>query len=165
MEPAPEPSVIAGLPAGSLAYRVSSVLRRNAREFGAAHLFDGSDDTCWSSDQGSPQFVELVLPRAVPVTALVLMFQGGFAGQAGELLGGRRAEALDGAMSWEPLCAIEPEDVSSVQRFPIPRDAGGQPVAVDALRVVFNRSSDFYGRVTLYRLDVLGPVDAGGATA
>lgn len=31
--------------------RVSSVLNRNVREFGAAHMFDGSDITCWNSAQ------------------------------------------------------------------------------------------------------------------
>lgn len=154
-----EHSVLAALPPGGLVFRVSSVLRRNAREFGAAHLFDGSDDTCWSSDQGSPQFVELVFPRAVAVAALVLVFQGGFAGQAGELLGARRGGS-DGVLAWEPLCSFEPEDVSSAQRFDIPRSAEGACATVDGLRVVFNRSSDLYGRVTLYRLDVLGPAAA-----
>ena len=31
--------------------RVSSVLNRNVKDFGAVHLFDGSPDTCWNSDQ------------------------------------------------------------------------------------------------------------------
>ena len=30
---------------------VSSVLDRNAREYGKKFLVDGEDDTCWNSDQ------------------------------------------------------------------------------------------------------------------
>jgi len=33
--------------------RVSSVLNRNTKAFGKQHLFDGSDETCWNSDNVS----------------------------------------------------------------------------------------------------------------
>ena len=36
-------------------FRVSSVLD-GRREFGKQNLFDGLDETCWNSDQGTPQF-------------------------------------------------------------------------------------------------------------
>ncbi|EKU22089.1 nuclear receptor 2c2-associated protein [Nannochloropsis gaditana CCMP526] len=61
--------------------KVSSVLHRNVREFGAAHMFDGSSDSCWNSDQGTPQWIVLRFLRPVLVCRLLLMFQGGFAGK------------------------------------------------------------------------------------
>ena len=40
--------------------KVSSVLNRNVKEFGKKHLFDGNEDTCWNSEQGSPQWIHIV---------------------------------------------------------------------------------------------------------
>jgi hypothetical protein len=39
--------------------KVSSVLNRNVKEFGKQFLFDGREDTCWNSDQGSPQIIQV----------------------------------------------------------------------------------------------------------
>jgi hypothetical protein len=78
--------------------RASSVLRKNAKEFGPARMFDGSDDTCWNSDQvrlaptiraclprasqfhskGSPQVLYLLFQRPVSILLMKIMFQGGF---------------------------------------------------------------------------------------
>ncbi|NWW83561.1 NR2CA protein, partial [Climacteris rufus] len=58
--------------------RVSSVLHRDAKQFGKQHLFDGNEDTCWNSDQGTSQWVSLEFPRPVRVSQLHLQFQGGF---------------------------------------------------------------------------------------
>ena len=38
--------------------RVSSVLN-GSREYGKQNLFDGAAETCWNSDQGTPQFSQL----------------------------------------------------------------------------------------------------------
>jgi len=32
-------------------------LNKNSKEFGKQYMFDGSEETCWNSHQGSPQFV------------------------------------------------------------------------------------------------------------
>lgn len=55
--------------------RVSSVLGRNTRELGKQHLFDGSAETCWNSDQGMPQWVALRWPSPVQVTTIIAQFQ------------------------------------------------------------------------------------------
>ena len=39
--------------------KVSSVLNRNVKEFGKQFLFDGKEDTCWNSDQGTPQLIQV----------------------------------------------------------------------------------------------------------
>ena len=144
-----ERSALSTFPPGTLVYRVSSVLRRNVREFGPKHLFDDSLDTCWNSDQGSPQSIELVFPQEITPTAILLRFQGGFVGQSCELHGALKSGA-GGDLEWRLLHAFEPDDISAEQRIPIPGAS-----AVHGLRIVFNKSSDLYGRVTIYRLDVL----------
>lgn len=55
--------------------RVSSVLGRNTRELGKQHLFDGSPETCWNSDQGTPQWVAIRWPSPVQVNTIVTQFQ------------------------------------------------------------------------------------------
>ncbi|XP_063259619.1 nuclear receptor 2C2-associated protein isoform X4 [Prinia subflava] len=59
-------------------HRVSSVLNRDVKHFGKQHLFDGSEETCWNSDQGTSQWVTLEFPSPVRVSQLQLQFQGGF---------------------------------------------------------------------------------------
>ncbi len=54
---------------------VSSVLNRNVKEFGKGYLFDGRDDTCWNSDQGSPQWVVVAFEEPVTVRAVEITFQ------------------------------------------------------------------------------------------
>jgi hypothetical protein len=68
--------------------RASSVLNRDAGQFGAQHLFDGCEETCWNSAQGSPQWLLLRFAAAAPrPRAVTLAFQGGFAGRECEFLG------------------------------------------------------------------------------
>ena len=61
--------------------RVSSVLNGAVAEYGKQHLLDGSSDTCWNSEQGSPQFVQLTFQQPVHIASLSVTFQGGFVGQ------------------------------------------------------------------------------------
>jgi len=46
-------------------------------------MFDGSPESCWNSDQGSPQYVTFDFLRNVQVTSIRVQFQGGFVGQEG----------------------------------------------------------------------------------
>ena len=61
--------------------KVSSVLNRNVVEFGGKNMVDGSKETCWNSEQGCPQFVQVNFDQAVCVSSIEIMFQGGFSGQ------------------------------------------------------------------------------------
>jgi len=64
------------LTAGQL--RVSSVLNKDAKQFGRQNMIDGNEETCWNSDQGSPQFVQIRFECPTKVDLLKIMFQGGF---------------------------------------------------------------------------------------
>ncbi|NXR30927.1 NR2CA protein, partial [Zosterops hypoxanthus] len=74
--------------------RVSSVLHRDVKHFGKQHLFDGSDETCWNSDQGTSQWVTLDFPSPVKVSQLHIQFQGGFSSRLCTLEGCRTGEEL-----------------------------------------------------------------------
>lgn len=62
-------------------YRVSSTLNRDAKNWGKQYLLDGSNETCWNSDQGEGQWIQLTFKEHVRPRTIHLTFQGGFAGR------------------------------------------------------------------------------------
>ncbi|XP_069784659.1 LOW QUALITY PROTEIN: nuclear receptor 2C2-associated protein [Narcine bancroftii] len=125
--------------------RVSSVLNRDVKQFGKKFLFDRNEETCWNSDQGSTQWVVLEFPNSVKVTEVQLQFQGGFTGRTCKLEGSRSGDDL------MKITSFYPEDTNCLQKFPISEE----PI-VDKLKIIFEESTDFFGRIILYHLDVLG---------
>ncbi|XP_076978182.1 nuclear receptor 2C2-associated protein [Tamandua tetradactyla] len=124
--------------------RVSSVLNRNTRQFGKKHMFDQDEETCWNSDQGPSQWVMLEFPQRVRVSQLQIQFQGGFSSRRGRL------EASQGTEALHKVVDFYPEDNNSLQIFPVPA------AEVDWLKVTFEDTTDFFGRVVIYHLRVLG---------
>ncbi|XP_017556857.1 nuclear receptor 2C2-associated protein [Pygocentrus nattereri] len=125
--------------------RVSSVLNRDVKQFGKKFMFDSNEETCWNSDQGDQQWVLLEFPVLVKVSELRLQFQGGFSGKSCKLEGCSKEANL------EHIVDFYPEDNNSLQSFPI-QDA---PL-MQKLKIVFESSTDFFGRIIVYSLDVLG---------
>uniref|UniRef100_A0A0P4W3H7 F5/8 type C domain-containing protein n=2 Tax=Scylla olivacea TaxID=85551 RepID=A0A0P4W3H7_SCYOL len=128
--------------------RVSSVLGRNTRELGKQHLFDGSAETCWNSDQGVPQWVALRWSSPVQVTTIIAQFQGGFCGAANTVVEVPQGE---GSNEWHTAHSWPLEDVGTPQTLHLP-----EPLTTTSLRLTFPSSTDFFGRIIMYKLDVLG---------
>ncbi|XP_052395306.1 nuclear receptor 2C2-associated protein-like [Carassius gibelio] len=125
--------------------RVSSVLNRDVRQFGKKFMFDGNEETCWNSDQGESQWVCLEFPQPVKVCELRLQFQGGFSGKSCKLEGSAKEEDL------KHIVDFYPEDDNCLQSFPV-QDAA----SVQRLKIVFENSADFFGRIIVYTLEILG---------
>ncbi|XP_046574207.1 nuclear receptor 2C2-associated protein-like [Haliotis rubra] len=125
--------------------RVSSVLNRDIKQFGKKYLTDGEEDTCWNSDQGCPQWILVDFEHNVKVKDIQLQFQGGFAGKECWVETGKEAVHLTKTADFYP------EDINSLQTFKLSEE----PVT-KVMRIVFNSSTDFFGRITLYKLDILG---------
>ena len=61
--------------------------------------------------------------------------------------------------TWQTFCRIFPEDVNRKQTFDlIPASSDVIQKGVDSLRLVFEESSDFFGRITVYDLQIEGIV-------
>jgi hypothetical protein len=125
---------------------VSSVLNKNRADYGKQHLIDGSDETCWNSEQGSPQSIAVCFPSPVDVRSLSLMFQGGFVGADCQLL----VKYARDKSRYAQVAQFYPDDCNRLQCFDVEADAVAQ------LKLLFPKSSDFYGRVTVYHFDVKG---------
>ncbi|KAH7462000.1 hypothetical protein PRIC1_005925 [Phytophthora ramorum] len=123
--------------------RASSTLERNKQLYGAANMLkDGP--SCWNSAQGSPQQVQVLFHRTVDICTLRVMFQGGFVGQDVQIHANKAGQ-------WELTDVdVDPEDCNDLQEFQCPLHH------VEGVALTFQRSSDFFGRVVIYRLDVRG---------
>ncbi|NWI02932.1 NR2CA protein, partial [Tichodroma muraria] len=124
---------------GTVPRRVSSVLNRDVKQFGKQHLFDGSEETCWNSDQGTSQWVTLDFPRPVKVSQLHIQFQGGFSS---------RLCTLEGEDCW--ACGVLPQFTHTWILFQV------EETVLEKLKITFGSSTDFFGRVVVYHLGVLG---------
>ncbi|XP_014280171.1 nuclear receptor 2C2-associated protein [Halyomorpha halys] len=118
---------------------VSSVLNKDVKQFGKKNMFDGQDETCWNSDQGSPQWVKVKLKEEMEITFFTIQFQGGFT--AKELVFKGESNGYS-----EEVCFF-PEDNNSVQQFALKH-----PTKLKSLFFKFNSSTDFFGRVIIYKL-------------
>ncbi|XP_019615318.1 PREDICTED: nuclear receptor 2C2-associated protein-like isoform X1 [Branchiostoma belcheri] len=125
--------------------RVSSVLNRDVKQFGKKFMFDGDEETCWNSDQGSPQWILVEFSEEVCPQEIQLQFQGGFVGKD------CRLEVSSGGGELARFMDFYPEDVNSLQRFTVK-----EAPSVKRLRIVFPSSTDFFGRVTVYKLEIMG---------
>ncbi|KAJ1730457.1 Nuclear receptor 2C2-associated protein [Coemansia biformis] len=132
-------------------HRVSSVLNRDTASLGKQFLFDGSSETCWNSEQGTPQHILVEFARPVLLSEIRIQFQGGFAGKATRLIDlGRRVE----------ICPLHPDDNNKLQSLRLPDAA--QAVPRTQIKLQFVSSTDFYGRIIVYVLDFRGSVAADG---
>eukprot|EP00118_Oscarella_pearsei_P027891 m.311392 g.311392 ORF g.311392 m.311392 type:complete len:140 (+) comp67834_c0_seq1:21-440(+) len=119
---------------------VSSVLNKDVKQFGRQHMFDNDEETCWNSHQGSPQWVFLAFDRDVLIQKIQIQFQGGFAGKTCRL-SDRSVLVHD----------FYPDDSNTLQIFSLP-----SAKLMKNMKLEFVDSTDLYGRITVYKLDVLG---------
>lgn len=145
---------VAPLISSATKIKVSSTLDKSV---GKKHLTDGSPETCWTSQQGLPQYIQLAFPSPVIPQRAAITFQGGFAGMRCSVeipVGGDTDKG-----TWQTFCRIFPEDVNRKQTFDlIPASSDVIQKGVDSLRLVFEESSDFFGRITVYDLQIEGIV-------
>ncbi|KAF9566900.1 hypothetical protein CPC08DRAFT_681599 [Agrocybe pediades] len=133
--------------------KVSSTLEKAT---GKKNLVDNSPETCWTSQQGLPQFIQLGFGRRVLPKRLSITFQGGFVGTRCTLLvQGEGPEIKE----WKVFTNVYPEDVNKRQSFDLtPHQPDLFQDGISSLKILFEASSDFFGRITIYDLKVEGIV-------
>jgi hypothetical protein len=102
-------------------------------------MIDGSDETCWQSDQGSPQFVVVDFINDIKIQNISIMFQGGFAGIETKLY------------------FYESDSPVLIDTYYLNDDNSSQQIqaaiTTRKLKLEFSKSSDFYGRIVVYSLN------------
>lgn len=57
---------------------------------------------------------------------------------------------------WESVTTIYPEDANRQQAFDLPRLHPKLSLGISTLKLLFEESSDFFGRITIYDLKLEG---------
>ena len=122
-------------------FKVSSVLNKDVKTYGKQFLTDGNNETCWNSDKGTNQFIIIEFSEPTQPKELQIMFQGGFAGKNCELSYYKE--------DWVLFSKFYPQDINELQTFPVECK---EPIL--KLLISFKDSTDFYGRITIYKLDL-----------
>jgi len=131
--------------------KVSSTLEKAT---GKKNLIDNSPETCWTSQQGLPQFIQLGFKDRVTPKRISITFQGGFVGTRCSLF--FSSDSLNNK-DWQAFTTIYPEDVNRRQVFDlVPVQSELFDEGATAIKLVFEDSSDFFGRITIYDLKLEG---------
>lgn len=103
--------------------------------------------------QGLPQFIQLGFDSHVVPKRFSITFQGGFVGTRCALYVPRR----DDTKEWHLISTVYPEDVNRRQVFDIiPAEFEAWRDGISSLKLVFESSSDFFGRIIIYDLSLDG---------
>lgn len=133
--------------------RASSVLQKNTKVYGPMNALDlDSSTSCWNSD-GSPtgkhsSHYILEFGRVVEPRELRIQFQAGFVAEKLTVLSHQQDS------TWLAITELEVDDDHDLQVFSIA--SSGSNVGTTALKLVFDECTDFYGRVTVYQLQIWG---------
>ena len=107
--------------------------------------------------QGLPQFIQLGFDENVIPTRLSITFQGGFVGTRCKVLVTTKDKDKS---DWQLLTTVYPEDVNRPQVFDLkpanPDILEDVKKGVSTFKLLFEESSDFFGRITIYDLKVEG---------
>lgn len=106
-------------------------------------MFDSNPDTCWNSDAGTPQWIIIHFDCECELSAFEIIFQGGFAGKECYVQGGSCEKDT------ETIQSFYPEDINSPQTFILKK-----PVKAKCFKFLFNESTDFFGRIIIYKLSL-----------
>ncbi|CAM9196071.1 unnamed protein product [Lampetra planeri] len=144
------------------ACRVSSVLNRDVKQYGKKFMFDCNEETCWNSDQGERQWLILEFPESVRVSEVKVQFQGGFSAKTCRLEGCAKNEEFTVSSHFYPednnflqISFIHPMTFSD-QTGPDQTEGEISTKISLQIKITFENSADFFGRIIVYSLDVLG---------
>lgn len=136
--------------------RASSTWKHDTRKFGPLNALNNNTEDAWKSAQSEESdplaYFEIDFHRPVQVSELRLQFQGGFVGMDCIVY-----QKNDETTDWEECedLFIDPIDSNEVQTFESDAD-DAMSGKCSSLRIEFGRSTDFYGRIVIYSLEVWG---------
>jgi hypothetical protein len=157
--------------------RASSVLQRNSKLYGPKHALDCENaSTCWNSDGSTPgttlQPVSFIVDfgRSVHPTDLKLQIQAGFCAEQLTVFVQQPHANNNNSTNreeWTKLVELQVDDDHELQSFSLPTaptsctSAGTPSAYCNALKLIFDDFTDFYGRTTIYQLQVWGYEEIG----
>lgn len=125
------------------------MLERNVKVYGPMNALNTSDaSSCWNSDScdaNKPHQLLIDFRRSVLVQELRLQFQAGFVAENIQVKVQKQPN-----QEWVDLLELEVDDTLEMQTFPL------KNTETTALKLLFHEFTDFYGRITIYQVQVWG---------
>jgi len=143
-------------------HRASSVQQNNTKVYGPAKAIDCENPlTSWNSEGSRNGKKESFLvvdfsgggkhpDRTVKIEEVCVQFQAGFAAEEMIVYIQRKNSVSD---QWSKVDELEADDDHELQSFRLSAVADD---AATAVKIVFDETTDFYGRVIIYQLQVWG---------
>lgn len=123
-------------------------MNRYAKLYSPKHALDIENlSSCYNSDsppEEKPVLYSVLFQRKVTPCQIKIQFQGGFAGLEFDVL-----SSSDGCDDFMHRIEVDAEDTNELQVFDFDDEFD-----CTSLRLQFNESADFYGRITFYKLEV-----------
>lgn len=148
--------MILSSPSTGTTAKASSVLKKNVKMYGPMNALDfENESSCWNSDgQADGATVHsfiLNFHRQVQLSSISFQFQGGFVPEECRLMTSQENYATK---TWNEIddADIELENTNKLQVFDLDDVVSQDFLECDALKLEFLGSTDFYGRVILYKL-------------
>jgi hypothetical protein len=133
--------------------KVSSVLQGNTADYGKSHLISEDSSSCWQSESGKHQTIGIEFLKSVNINSISMQFQGGFTPRLMHITAAKHQnDSTNAKPTYESLLSVEPSDSNDLQNWHC------EVVNVIGLRFRLEQSSDFFGRIICYSLDVMGSV-------
>eukprot|EP00980_Cylindrotheca_fusiformis_P008272 scaffold1736_cov127-Cylindrotheca_fusiformis.AAC.86 len=128
---------------------------KNLKLYGPKNVFDYVNaTTCWNSEGSSSGKKECYFTvdfgRMVIPTELRIQFQAGFSAEQIVVF----KSSTDG-QGYEQIEELETEDEHGIQAFPLPCGTDEES-STSSIKLVFDEFTDFYGRITIYQLQIWG---------
>uniref|UniRef100_A0A7S0EXU0 SUN domain-containing protein n=1 Tax=Hanusia phi TaxID=3032 RepID=A0A7S0EXU0_9CRYP len=121
-----------------------------SKEFSKDKMLQSDLESCWQSKQGRPQSVTLELTEPRLVEQLHLQFQGGFAAKEIQV---HLQREIEEKQKLQHVDTLYPEDNNEMQKFELSQ---ADAFASKRLKLIFPDSTDLFGRVIIYRIDIIG---------
>ncbi len=152
-------------------FRASSIWQHDTRKFGPQHALDSQSMNAWNSapsNESNPlAYYEIHFQRPVSVREVRVQFQGGFVGMdctaytkklRDNLEDNRNSNNDDDQWEESEELFLDTKESNDVQIFHADVDviSHGEIDPCTALRIEFGKSTDFYGRIVIYSLEIWG---------
>ncbi len=131
--------------------KVSSVLNDDTTLYGKIHLFDQNNETCWNTQQGQNQYIIIKFTQLVTIHQLIIQFQGGFTAKPMIISIG-----TNNNKQYIHNSTVQPIDSNNTQQFTLDNANN-----VNNIKLDFPDSTDLFGRICIYKLDIIGTVVNG----
>lgn len=131
-------------------------MQRNAKQYGPLNALDtGNSSSCWNSEgtaEGRNDGCWFIVDfgRAVQPEELRIQFQAGFCAETCSVYFKNNNEEWVLADN-----SLEFDDIHDLQTHSL-QVKGSSTITTKAIKLDFDDATDFYGRVTIYRLEVWG---------